>query len=143
LAIVNDTETLMETVLLEGEGLEDRAAFVGMVEKGLNISESQLPFIRTLFTEAWVDDDILQEFVDAQLERIYRRLTVYIAEQIDDGVFRSIDPALTAQLVLGMFASLILPALRGFAPLPAPEERRALAEAMVDMLLDGIRAREA
>ena len=142
-ANVSDTEVLMETVLLEGEGLEDREAFIGIIEKGLDISEAQFPFIRTLFTEAWLDDEILQEFVDAQLKRIYQRLTVYIAGRIDEGVFRPVDPALAAQLVLGMFGSLILPALRGFAPLPAAPERRVLAEAMVDMLLDGIRAQEA
>ena len=40
-----------------------------------------------------------------------------------------------------MFASLILPAVRGVAPLPSPQERRALAEKIVSLLLDGIRSR--
>ncbi len=142
MGIVSDTDELMETVLLEGEGLEEREAFIEIVEKGLDISETQIPFLRTLFTEAWLDDEILQGFVDAQLMRIYQRLTVYVTEQVERGVFRAIDPSLATQLVLGMFGSLLLPALRGVAPLPAPRERRALAEAVVDILLDGIYARK-
>jgi len=142
LGIVNDTDALMETVLLGGEGLEDREAFVQVVERGLDISEEQIPFLRTLFSEAWVDDEILQDFVDSQLERIYRRLTTYITDRIEAGVFRDVDPALAAQLILGMFGSLILPALRGVASLPAPRGRRALAEQLVDLLLKGIQAPE-
>ncbi len=142
LGIINDTDTLMETILLEGEDWKDREAFVQVVERGLDISEEQIPFLRTLFSEAWVDDDILQDFADRQLERIYRRLTAYIANRIEAGVFRDVNPALAAQLILGMFGSLLLPALRGVAPLPAPGERRALAEQMVDILLNGIQSPE-
>jgi AcrR family transcriptional regulator len=141
LAIFNQTETLMEQVFLEGEGLNDRDAIVAMFEKGLSISEAQLPFTRTLLLEAWTDDETLQEFVMGQLERIHQRLAAYITQRIETGVFRPIDPALGARMALGMFAALILPALRGVAPLPAPETRRALAETVVGLLLDGIRAR--
>ena len=43
---------------------------------------------------------------------------------------------------MGLYGSLILPAMRGVAPLPSRQERRALAEIVVDLLLDGVRARE-
>ncbi|MCP4540341.1 MAG: helix-turn-helix transcriptional regulator [Chloroflexi bacterium] len=138
LAIANESEMLMETVLLEGEGLQDREAVVRLFERGLEIFETQLPFIRTLFIESWVDDDILQDFAIVKLTRLHQRLVAYIAEHIDTGALRSVDPSLCARMALGMFGSLVLPALRGLEPPPAPAERRALAEAVVDILLFGI-----
>lgn len=140
-AIVNETETPMVAALLEMGGLGDRETLVEMIEKGLDITEAQLPFNRTLFSEVWADDGILEESIAARLKQIHQLLENYIAERIAAGVFRPVDPALVAQLVLGMFGSLIVPAVRGMAPLPSAEKRRALAEAMVDLLLDGIRAR--
>jgi hypothetical protein len=114
---------------------------IAMFEQAFDISEARLPFMRTVLTEAWVDDCILQEFLAVRLKRIHRRLQAYVGERIAAGAFRPLDPSLGARLAMGMFGSLILPALRGVAPLPSPAERRALAETMVDLLLDGIRAR--
>jgi AcrR family transcriptional regulator len=143
LAIANESEALMEQVLLKEGRLEDREAVVRLFEQGLSLFEAQLPFVRTLFIEAWVDDDILHEFTVVQLRRVHRRLEAYITEHIDAGVLRSVEPALCARLALGMFGALVVPTLRGIEPPPAPEERHALAEAVVDILLDGIRARKA
>jgi len=143
LAIADESETLLEHVLLKGEGLQDREAVETLFEEGLNIFESRLPFIRTMFIEAWVDDDILRDFAIAQLGHFYRRLELYIIEHIDSGALRPVDPALCAQLALGMFGALVIPVLRGVAPLPAQDKRRELAKAVVDILFDGIRAREA
>ena len=142
LAIARETEAPMVAVLQETEGADDRAVMVAIFEKALDISEAQLPFTQTLFSAAWVDDDILQEFVVVRLERVYRQLETYIAARTAAGTFRPVDPALAARLVMGLFGSLVLPAIRGIAPLPSPQERRALAETVVDLLLDGVRARE-
>ena len=142
LAIANESETLMERILLTGEGLRDREAVVRLFEEGLNIFELRLPFIRTMFIEAWVDDEILRDFAVAQLGHFHQRLEAYIVEHIDSGALRPVDPALCAQLALGMFGALVIPVLRGVAPLPAPDKRRELAEAVVDILFDGIRARQ-
>ncbi len=141
-AIVSETETPMVAALLEMGELGDREAMIVMIEKGLSITDAQLPFNRTLFSEVWVDDGILEESVAVRIRQIHHLLERYIAERIATGVFRSVDPALTAQLVLGMFGSLIVPAVRGMTPLPSSEKLRALAEAMVDLLLDGVRARD-
>jgi len=142
-AIASETEPPMVAALLEMGELGDRETLVEMIEKGLDITEAQLPFNRTLFSEAWVDDGILEEAVAARVRQIHQLLEEYIAGRIAAGIFRPVDPALVAQLVLGMFGSLIAPAIRGIAPLPSSEQRRALAEGMVDLLLDGVRARDA
>ena len=143
LAITGESEVLAESVLLEAEGLDDREAIIRMFVKALDVLEERLPFIRTLFTEAWVDDEIFQEFVVGRLGRVHQQLTTYIAERVAAGAFRPVDTALCAQMILGMFGALLLPSLRGIAPLPPSEERRALAETMVDLLLDGIRVQDA
>ena len=141
LAIANETKLPLEQALLEAGGLQDRETMVTLFEKALAISEAQLPFARTLISEAWVDDGILQEFLVARLGRIYLRLQEYIAERIAAGAFRPFDPGLGARLIVGMFGAIMLPSLRGAVPPPPPGERRALSEAMVDLILDGIRSR--
>jgi AcrR family transcriptional regulator len=142
LAIFSDAEALMETILLEGEELEGREAMIEMFERGLSISESRLPFTRILLTEAMVDDSVLQEFVWDLLQRTHQRLQAYIAERIAAGAFRPIDPGLCARAALGMFFGIIAPVIRGVEPPPSPEQRCALAETAVDLLLDGLRAHD-
>jgi AcrR family transcriptional regulator len=142
LAIARETETPMMAALQDIEGLDDRTAMITMFERALNISEAQLPFTQTVFSAAWVDDEILQQFVAVWLGRVYQELKAYIAGRSAAGIFRPIDPGLGARLVIGMFSSLIVPAIRGLAPLPSPQERRALSETVVDLLLDGVRLRE-
>jgi AcrR family transcriptional regulator len=141
LAVANEAETPMIAALQEPQALEDRDAMVSMFEKAMDISEAQLPFARTLFSEASVDDVILQESVMVRLRKIHQLLEKHIAERIAAGVFRPMDAALGARMVMSIFGGLILPALRGAAPLPSPEERHS-AEMVVDLLLDGIRFRD-
>jgi AcrR family transcriptional regulator len=138
LAIARESETPMVRALQELGGLEGREAMVALFEKALDISEAQLPFTQTLVSEAWVDDDILQEFVVVRLRQIHQLLAALIAAQVEAGVFRPVDPGLGAQLVMGMFGGLILPALRGVAPLPSHQERRTIAEKVVGVLLEGV-----
>jgi hypothetical protein len=66
----------------------------------------------------------------------------FIKSQIETGIFRDFDAALGARLAMGMFFSLVLPALRGVEPPPTPDQRRELSEAVVSVMLDGIRTRE-
>jgi AcrR family transcriptional regulator len=143
LAIATETEAPMEAAILESGKLENRAAMIEMFEKALDISEAQLPFTRTLISEAWVDDGILQEFIVARLKRVHKRLASFITNRVAAGDFRPIDADLAVRLVMGMFAGLILPSLRGVAPPPSPAERQTLAETVVDLLLDGVRNRNA
>lgn len=143
LAIFSDAEALIETILLEGEELEGREAMLDMFERGLSISESRLPFTRILLTEAMVDDSVLQEFVWDLLQRTHQRLESYIAERVAAGDFRSLNPSLCARAALGMFFGIIAPMIRGVQAPPSPDQRRVLAEAAVDLLLDGLRSRQA
>ena len=62
--------------------------------------------------------------------------------RIEAGRLRPVDSTLVARFALGMFLSLVLPALRGIEPPPSPERRRVLAETMISQLLDGISIRD-
>jgi AcrR family transcriptional regulator len=140
LAIAQETEAPMETAVMATEHIQDRESVMALVERALDLQEAQVRFWRSLLTEAWVDDTILQ-FVAIRLARTHRRLTAFITEQVADGTLRAVDPGLTAQLIMGMFVALIAPEVRGIKGPSTPKERRVLAEAIVDLLLDGILAR--
>jgi AcrR family transcriptional regulator len=141
LAIAQETEAPMETAVMATEHIRDRESVVALVERALDLQEAQVRFWRSLLAEAWVDDAILQQFVAIRLARTHRRLTAFITERVADGSLRAVDPGLTAQLIIGMFVALIAPEVRGIKEPSTPQERRALAEAIVDLLLDGILAR--
>lgn len=142
LAIVNEAQAPIELVLQNASHVQSRKDMVALVEMGYEIFVSQLPFTRTLLLEAWVDDWILQTFVMERFRRIGKHLQTYISTRIEEGGFRPVDPALVTRMVLGIFLAPILPVLRGVTPPPSPEDRHALAEAAVDLLLDGIRVRQ-
>lgn len=142
LAVAHETASPMELAVSELEELEERAAMIAMFERAFDISEAQLPFARAVLSEAWVDDGILQDFVSVRLGRVQHILERYIRSRIDRGSFRSFDPIIGSRVAMGMFGGLILPVLRGVEPLPSAVERHALAEAVVDFILNGVRAQE-
>jgi len=143
LAIADETTAPMETAIQEAGSLKSRDEILAMLEKALAISEAHLPSTRTLLTEAWMDDDILQDYLATRLKRIRDQLAAYIKHHVDNGTFRPINPEIGAQMIMGMFGALVLPAIRGVFDPPTPQECHELAESMVDLLLDGIRLRQA
>lgn len=142
LAIAHEGQAPIEALLQDVHKLQGRDDIIALVESGLDVFMSQLPFTRTLLLEAWFDDVILQDFVLNRFQRVGQLVGAYIATRVGEGGFRPVDPSLTTRMVLGMFMGVILPVLRGVAPPPSPEERHTLAQAIVDLLLDGIRVRE-
>ena len=140
LAMAEEMATPLEATMVAVSGQDDRTAVVALFEAALNFSEVEIPFVRALLSEAWVDDDLLEQFFTARLLRVEEQLRDYIAERIAAGAFRTFDPALGARAVMGMYFGLMLPVIRGIVPLPSPEERHALAETITDLLLDGVRA---
>jgi len=142
LAIVNASQAPLETMLQEVRELRGREDVIALAEKIFDALLSQTPFTRTVMAEAWLDDVILQDVVMERLQRIGQHLQVFITARVADGAFRPVDPVLTSWMVIGMFSAIVMPILRGYTSPPSPERRRALAEAAVDLLLDGVRVRE-
>jgi AcrR family transcriptional regulator len=139
LAVAQEAEGQVARVLVEAGTLESREAMIALFDKVLDLSEARLASLRTLLSASWNDDGILNHYFVARLGRLFETLQVFIADRVSAGSFRPIDPSLGARLAIGMAAGLILPIVRGVEPLPSPADRRALAEATVDLLLDGIR----
>jgi AcrR family transcriptional regulator len=142
LAIAHEGQAPIEALLRDVNKLQGREDMIALVESGLDVFMTQLPFMRTLLLEAWFDDVILQDFVLDRFQRIGQLVEAYVVQRIDDGAFRRVDSGLTTRMVLGMFMGTILPVLRGVASPPSAEERHTLARAVVNLLLDGVRVHE-
>ncbi len=138
LSIAGQMQTTMRVILQDIDQIEKREEMIALIEKAYTDLATKLPFIRAFWTEAWVDDDILQNYAAQHLQRIAAQIQTFIARRIDAGVLAPVDPACAASMVIGMFTAPILPALRGAQDFPAPQERRALAETMIALLLNGI-----
>jgi AcrR family transcriptional regulator len=139
ISIIEKANAPLERALRQAEHLEDRETIVALFERALNVSEKQLPFTRTLLSEAWMDDHIMKEFVQTRLHRVAQLLTTFIEEGIASGAIRAVDAETCTRLIMGMFAGLILPVMRGAEPPPSPDERRQMAETAVDLILYGLR----
>jgi AcrR family transcriptional regulator len=140
LAMAEEMETPLEATMIAVSGQDDRAAIIALFDAAFDFAETQIPFLRALLSEAWVDDELLEQFITGRLVRFEERIRTYIAGRVAAGAFRAFDPALGARAVIGMYFGLMLPVIRGIMPLPSPEERHALAETITDLLLDGVRA---
>jgi AcrR family transcriptional regulator len=144
LAVAHETQAAVEAMFEDAKRrqIRDRQDVIDLVAKGYDLLLSSLPFTRTLLAEAWLDDVILQTYVMERLLIVGRHIRQFVQARIDGGVFRSVDSSLTTRMILGMYIAPILPVLRGVAPPPSRKELTALAEAVVDLLWDGIRIRQ-
>ena len=140
LAIANESEAPMEAAVMAAGRITDRPSLVELAEKAIDIATSQEDYIKTIAAESWTDDYLMTEVIAIRIKRMHRRLTEFITAKIADGTCRQVDPALAAQMVMGLFSSFVLPTLRGVHPPYNPEQRRTIAEAIIDLVLDGIRA---
>ena len=141
LAILDENHVLFDNLFQMTQGLANRDSLIELFDRSIEIFSGRILFIRTILTEAWVDDDVLNTYVVTRVKQVTRLIEDFIENQVRAGVFRPIDPALGSRLALGMFFSLVLPALRGVEAPPSPAQRRAWTEAVVSFLLDGIRTR--
>jgi AcrR family transcriptional regulator len=141
LAILEENHVLFDTLFEMTQGLANRNSLIELFDRTLEIFSERIFFLRTILSEAWVDNDVLNNYVVLRLKQASQLIEDFIAIQIKAGVFRPIDPAMGSRLALGMFFSLVLPVLRGIEPPPSPQQRQAWAESVVSFLLDGIRTR--
>lgn len=142
LAILNEMCVPIDALLQDAQPAKTREDFVRVVESGLEIFVSQLHFTRTLLTEIWVDDVILNDLVIGRLQYIGQAIQSFIVKGVEAGNFRPIAPETVTLIILGAFVALIAPVLRGKQPTPTPDERHNLAQTAVDVLLDGLRVRD-
>ncbi len=140
LAILDETQAVIDAMFERAGTLETREDAVALVEQGYTLLLDALPFVRTLIAEAWLDNTIL-EVLSAGLQRLGERVQHFVELRIHANQFRPIDPSLATRMVLAMFVIPILPILRGVSPIPSAQERRNLAQNVIDLFIDGIRVR--
>lgn len=138
LAIMAENRVHFDALFNASGGIASRISLIELFERTMQLFTARLPFLRTILAEAWVNDEILNNYVIERLKQVSALLQDFITSQVKAGVFRPIDPELGARLAMGMFFTLVLPALRGVEPPPTPEQRKALSETVVTFLLDGI-----
>jgi AcrR family transcriptional regulator len=138
LAIMRQNHAIFDAMLQEAGTLPDRAALIALTDRCLEFTFSRMFFSRTLFFEAWTDEEVLNDHVWPRLRQVRDTIAEFIAAQIQAKKLRPVDPELAARFTLGMFFACAVPVLRGVEPPPSPEQRHALAQAMISLLLGGL-----
>ncbi len=140
LAILSKQAETIDSLLAQIGQLSDRQGFLDLIDTLFETIFSQAVYTRALIAEAWVNDQVLNEYVVGRLRQFMGLLEAFISDKVAEGVLRPIDPALGARVIIGSFFAVVLPQLRGMEPPPAPERRRALAEATLSLLVEGLAA---
>jgi AcrR family transcriptional regulator len=137
-AILQQQAEIVDSVLENMNDLKGRESFVELVDLLMERILSTLVYTRVVIAEAWIDDEVLKVFVLTRWQPILKILQNFISEKVSAGTLRTIDPSLGARLMAAVFVGATLPMLRGIEPPPTPQQRRSLAETIVDLLFDGL-----
>lgn len=138
LAIAGRAEAEAAVILEDMDHLDSVEGMIALVERVLQILIAHLPSMRTLWIEAWADNEILGEFVTGKLVALHAHIARFIEEQVALKVFRPVDPALVSTMILGLVSAPIFPVLRGMIPPPSSEELHTVAQLAVEMVLHGL-----
>lgn len=141
-AIMQQQQLLYDNILYESIAVTNRDALISIMDKAMETVIERSPFLRAMLIEAWVDDEIMNHFVLMRVQEILKLVQKFIAAQIQGGLFRPIEPDVIIRFIIGVFASYMLPILRGLQPIPSSEERRKMAATAITLILDGVGARE-
>ena len=137
-AILEEIEKDMQQILQQVDHLESRQDVVDLAAYAYQVLTSRLPFSRTLFVEAWLDDAVLQNVVMGQVQRLKLDIQGFIEKRIAQGIFRPVDPELTARMLISMCIVPVVPVMRGMQPPPSARECQELAQSVVDLVFDGL-----
>ena len=99
-----------------------------------------LDLIRALMPEILVDDDLRQEYMGRVLSPAISYLGEYINDRMEAGVFRKVEPEIVARAMIGVVMSFGLLWLQSGSQ-PDKESQEQLVSEVVELFLDGLRAR--
>ena len=141
-AILFQQVEMVDSMLVHLTELEDRQSFVDLVDILMEKILTGVVYNRVVIAEAWIDDEVLRNFVIAHWQPIMENLQNFISARSVAGIFRPIDPGLGARMIVAFFIATVLPVLRGVEPPPSPVQRRALAEMTVELISGGFNAQK-
>jgi AcrR family transcriptional regulator len=137
-AILQEITKDVQRIIQQADVLESRQDLVDLVAGAYGILTSRLAFTRTLFVEAWLNDDVFQSIVFERLQHLQQDIQGFINRRIAQGIFRSVDPELTTNMLIGLCIVPVIPAMRGVRPPPSARECRILARSVIDLVFDGL-----
>jgi AcrR family transcriptional regulator len=135
--ILTQQAEMVDSLLVHLNELQGLESFVDLVDLLLERLLTWAVYNRVVIAEAWINDEILLGYVVVHWQPLMERLEHFIAARIATGVFRPIDPAFGARMMIAAFVASILPVLRGVEPSPTPEQRHQLATAIVELINNG------
>jgi AcrR family transcriptional regulator len=138
LAIVEQRGRSVDEILAPLTSLGDNASYVDLLDALMESLLEKLDYTRALLAEAWVDRGVLDEYVLGRTSQITQIIETTLVNKMQSGDVRPVDPHLTARTIVGTFLAALIPVLRGIEPPPEPAKRRALAEAIIHLILYGI-----
>jgi AcrR family transcriptional regulator len=141
-AILSEQAAMVDALLVHLVELDDLQSFVDLVDLLMEKILSRTVYNRVLIGEAWTDDDILQSYLILHWHPVMQTLKDFISLKIEKGIFRPIEPAMGARMIVGSFVAAILPVVRGVEHPPTPEQRHLLATMIVETISNGLNLHE-
>ena len=138
MAILTQQVDTIDSFLEYIDLFNSRAEFISVSDKILELILANAIYTRALIGEAWINDEILDNYVVVRLQKVGSLLKQFISEKTTSGLLSPIDPDIGARIIISSFIGAILPVLRGVAPIPTPEQRLALAETIISIIMDGM-----
>jgi AcrR family transcriptional regulator len=119
---------------------DSRASIAQAIERVLTVIAENAVVIRGLLTALWDQGYGFTGYLLPGAQMLIPRVEHYLRARIAAGAMRPCDVHAVARMVMGMVIYLAVPYVQELEPVPSPEQRRALAELMVSVLFDGLRA---
>lgn len=134
---IAEEATYPEAPLLNAAKLESREDMIAIFEKAIELTVTERPFVQTIMGAAYMDDELGQEFLAVRVKKALDHLQKLLNQGVTARILRPMDTELTARLIASILIGFRLP---GALPRAlTPEKRHALAQAAVDLILDGVR----
>ncbi len=122
---------------------DDRAVFAGIALTLLRSVDDDPSILRLILYSALEGHELSLPFQEQRILRLREFLTTYIERRAREGVFRGIDPALTARAFMSMLVGQLIGRHVFGNREPSAQSPEQVAETFVSIFLDGIRAQTA
>lgn len=137
-AILKEIAKDMQQIMRQADHLESRQDIVDLAAYAYRVLIARLAFSRTLFIEAWLDDDVLQNVLIEQIQQLELDIQGFINKRVAQGIFRPVDLELTARMLISLCIVPVIPVMRGMQPPPSAQECQVLAQSVIDLVFDGL-----
>jgi AcrR family transcriptional regulator len=140
LAILGSQVQLFDTLFGDLEPIASRAEMVQLIDRVLEQVLMNKVYTRALFAEAWINDEIMTQYVIERWVKFSRLLSDFLDQEFQAGIMRAMDTLAAARFIIATTVGVMLPYLRSNDPAPGPEARREISEMIISLILHGLAA---